>query len=84
MGAPEPSSLSNTEQLSGSEESRGEQQSSYPCRQLLNPYDLRNGFQVCPWEVGEGDDGDTRACLTAWGRLTPSRLVILALSRGAE
>lgn len=84
MGAPEPCSLGNTEQLGGSKESRGEPRSSYPCRQLLNPYDLGNGLQVCPWEDGEGDDGNTHAWLTAWGRLTPSCLVIPALSRSAE
>lgn len=60
-GASEPCSLGDTEQLSGSKERRGEPQNSYPCRQLLNPYDLGTGLQVCPWEDGEGDDGNTHA-----------------------
>lgn len=58
-GAPEPCSLGNTEQPAGSKESRGEPQSSYPCRQLLNPYDLGNDLQVFSWEDGKGDDGNT-------------------------
>jgi len=60
-----PCSLGNAEQLGGSEGSRGEPQSSYPCRQVLNPYDLGNGLQVFTWEGGEGDDGNTHAWLTA-------------------